>query len=79
VTVDGAITLIGSANLDRRSFDLNYENNMLAFDPELTRAVRQRQDEYRTRSLEVERRDVDAWPVRRRIWNNAWAMLGPIL
>jgi cardiolipin synthase len=79
VTVDGAITLIGSANLDRRSFDLNYENNMLAFDPELTRAVRQRQDEYRTRSREVERRDVDAWPVRRRIWNNAWAMLGPIL
>jgi cardiolipin synthase len=79
VTVDGAVTLIGSANLDRRSFDLNYENNMLAFDPELTRAVRQRQDEYRNRSRAVERSDVAAWPVRRRIWNNAWAMLGPIL
>jgi hypothetical protein len=30
-------------------------------------------------SRAVERSDVAAWPVRRRIWNNAWAMLGPIL
>ena len=27
--VDGEVTLIGSANMDRRSFDLNYENNIL--------------------------------------------------
>jgi cardiolipin synthase len=25
MTVDGEITLIGSANMDRRSFELNYE------------------------------------------------------
>jgi cardiolipin synthase len=79
VTVDGALTLIGSANLDRRSFDLNYENNMLACDAELTRAVRQRQDDYLRQSREVERDEVEAWPLRRRLWNNAWAMLGPIL
>src|SRR4029078_5569580 len=29
LTLDGEITLIGSANMDRRSFDLNYENNIL--------------------------------------------------
>ena len=29
MTVDGEVTLIGSANMDRRSFDLNYENNIL--------------------------------------------------
>ena len=36
LTVDGVVSLIGSANLDRRSFDLNYENNILFYDPALT-------------------------------------------
>ena len=79
VTVDGEITLIGSANLDRRSFDLNYENNLLAFDPALTVVVRHRQDLYLGDSHEVLRAEVDAWPIRRRLWNNALAMFGPIL
>src|SRR6516225_994150 len=43
LTLDGEVTLIGSANMDRRSFELNYENNILFYDPELTRDVRQRQ------------------------------------
>ncbi len=46
LTVDGEITLIGSANMDRRSFDLNYENNILFYDLQLTEAVRQRQFQY---------------------------------
>ena len=29
LTLDGDITLVGSANMDRRSFDLNFENNLL--------------------------------------------------
>ena len=33
LTMDGEVTLIGSANIDRRSFDLNYENNILFYDP----------------------------------------------
>ena len=36
LTLDGEITLIGSANMDRRSFELNYENNILFYDRELT-------------------------------------------
>ena len=40
------ITLIGSANMDRRSFDLNYENNILFSDPSLTAEMRRRQDIY---------------------------------
>jgi len=30
LTLDGKVALIGSANMDRRSFDLNYENNIFA-------------------------------------------------
>ncbi len=28
--------MIGSANMDRRSFDLNYENNILLYDSAVT-------------------------------------------
>src|SRR5204862_5513729 len=33
VTLDGEVTLIGSANMARPSFNLNYENNLLSYDP----------------------------------------------
>ena len=36
LTLDGEVTLIGSANIDRRSFDLNFENNILFFDAGVT-------------------------------------------
>lgn len=79
VTVDGEVTLIGSANLDRRSFDLNYENNILLYDPGATAAVRRRQDDYLASSLPVTADEVAAWPIRRRLWHNAIGMLGPVL
>ena len=44
LTLDGEVTLIGSANMDRRSFDLNYENNILVCDPALTADMRRRQE-----------------------------------
>ena len=46
LTLDGEMTLIGSANMDRRSFELNYENNILFYDPALTAEMRRRQDAY---------------------------------
>jgi cardiolipin synthase len=79
LTLDGEMTLIGSANMDRRSFELNYENNILFCDPSLTNAMRQRQHEYISRSRLVDPADVAAWPMRRRLWNNTIAMLGPLL
>jgi cardiolipin synthase len=79
LTVDGELTLIGSANMDRRSFDLNYENNILFYDPGLSGDVRRRQQDYLARSHRVTEETVAAWPARRRLWNNAIAMLGPLL
>jgi len=79
VTVDGEVTLIGSANMDRRSFDLNYENNILFSDADLTAAVRARQQEYIARSRPVARETVASWSLPRRLWNNTLAMLGPVL
>ena len=79
LTLDGGITLIGSANMDRRSFDLNYENNILLYDPNLTRDVRDRQEEYLRHSNRITLNEVESWPFHRRVWNNTLATLGPIL
>jgi cardiolipin synthase len=79
LTLDGEVALIGSANMDRRSFDLNYENNILFCDEGLTAEVRARQQEYISHSNAVTRDTVASWSVPRRLWNNTLAMLGPIL
>ena len=79
MTIDGEVTLIGSANMDRRSFDLNYENNILLYNEALTAEMRARQDMYLASSKEVTTADVDAWSMGRRLWNNTAGMLGPLL
>ncbi|MCA9005237.1 MAG: cardiolipin synthase [Planctomycetaceae bacterium] len=79
LTLDGEITLIGSANMDRRSFDLNYENNILFYNPALTENVRERQQEYLASSKEITAEAVANWSIARRFWNNTIAMLGPVL
>ncbi|MEI4260823.1 cardiolipin synthase [Roseovarius sp. D0-M9] len=79
MTLDGIACLIGSSNIDLRSFDLNYENNILLQDAQIVRAVEARQAEYIANSSRIELADVAAWPHHRRIWNNAVATIGPIL
>ena len=79
LTVDGQITLVGSANMDRRSFDLNYENNILLCDSSLTAEMRRRQETYLAQSHEVTADMVAQWSTARRLWNNTIAMLGPVL
>jgi cardiolipin synthase len=79
VTVDGQVALIGSSNLDLRSFDLNYESNLLLCDPDMTGAIATRQADYIDGSDRVTLPQVDAWPPLRRIWNNVIATIGPVL
>jgi cardiolipin synthase len=77
--VDDALTLIGSANMDQRSFDLNYENNILFYDLALTAQMRERQETYLAASRPVNLEEVRRWSVGQRLWNNGMAMLGPLL
>ena len=79
LTVDGQISLIGSTNLDLRSFDLNYENNILFSDKALTADIMERQYQYIADSDEVTREEVKNWPLSYRIWNNIVATMGPVL
>jgi cardiolipin synthase len=79
MTIDDKVTLIGSANMDRRSFDLNYENNILFWDADLTAEMRRRQETYLASSKPVSLDDVDALSMGHRLWNNLLGMLGPVL
>lgn len=79
LTIDGATTFLGSSNMDIRSFDLNFENDMLFSDPDLTGRIRERQMSYLAASTPVDPADVKAWSIPRRIWFNAFAVVGPIL
>jgi cardiolipin synthase len=79
VTLDDEIALIGSANMDRRSFDLNFENNILFHDPALTAELRARQQDYLAHSIEITGDRVKCWPLARNLLNNTVAMFGPLL
>jgi cardiolipin synthase A/B len=79
MVVDGSVGMIGSANLDRRSFELNYENNVLFADEAFARAVRERQDAYLRQSRRVTADDVMAMGVGTRLWSNFMAMMSPLL
>lgn len=78
LTVDGEIMLIGSANMDRRSMELNYENNILVYDRELTEAMLARQKDYIAKSRHVTRQQVKRWSLPRKLLNNTVATLGPL-
>ena len=65
--------------MDRRSFELNYENNILFYNEELTNDVVERQQSYIAKSELVTVEGVGAWNWRHRLWNNTIAMLGPVL
>lgn len=79
VTVDGKFGIVTSSNLDRRSFDLNFEATGLVYDDRFTRELRQIQQAYIDGSDEV---SAVAWakrPLRRRLAQNAAALISPLL
>ena len=79
MVVDGCTGLIGSANLDRRSFELNFENNILFEDQAFAAAVRARQDQYLADCDPVTREDVERYGLALRLWQNLLATLSPML
>lgn len=79
LTFDGQLALIGSANMDRRSLELNFENNMLITDADVVAAIHARQSGYLAVSRPVTPDEVRAWPLRQRLVQNTIAMMAPVL
>lgn len=79
MTIDRHLALVGTANFDRRSFELNFEVSALIFDSDFASQVRFLQSSYLGSSRRV---SPETWP--RRPWNqrlmeNAAGLLGPLL
>jgi cardiolipin synthase len=79
MVVDRTVALIGSANLDRRSFELNFENNILFSDPGFAAEIRARQDDYIAQSDAVTAEEIGRCGLGTRLWRNLLAMLSPLL
>lgn len=79
MVIDRCVGLIGSANLDRRSFELNFENNLLFADAAFAADVRDRQDSYLANSIRITAEDVARVGLAQRIWRNLLATMSPVL
>ena len=79
ITVDGVMAMAGSANLDRRSFELNYEVNLLAIDADFTADLDARQVSYMDRARRLTLAEVDGWSRFRRVRSNMLALAAPLL
>lgn len=79
ITVDGRLAVVSTANMDRRSFELNFEVSTVVYDPDFVGRLRLLQRSYQDRARRV---DAAAWQRRssfRRFAENAAGLLGPIL
>ncbi len=79
IVADRTVALIGSANLDRRSFELNFENNILFTDAGFAAQVMARQADYLADSRRVTMEDIERFTLGQRLWQNSVAMLSPLL
>jgi len=79
ITVDRSTALVTTANLDRRSFQLNFEVSLAIYDSDFASQIRFLQRSYVRDSVEISPR---LWARRgrlKRIGENAAGMLAPIL
>ncbi len=70
---------MGSTHLDRRSFELNYENNMLFCDTDVTHEIITRQKEFLKDSRNISLEEVEKWNIPQKLYNNVLSTIGPIL
>ncbi len=79
ITVDRDFAVVTTANMDRRSFELNFEVSLLVFDNDFASELRLLQKAYVSRSTLV---DADAWegrPWPTKLVQNAMGLLSPLL
>jgi cardiolipin synthase len=79
MTVDGVWSLIGSANWDPRSLRLNFELDVEAYDPAVTKALDALVDGRLRSARRVTLRDVDQRPLALRLRDGLARLLSPYL
>jgi cardiolipin synthase len=78
-TVDEAFSIFGSANLDVRSFNLNFELSLIMYGAAVTRSVREIQRGFLEHSVKVEKSEWDKRPAWTQYADTAVSLLSPLL
>ena len=78
IVVDGSLALVGSANMDRRSLDLNFENNVLFESTELAQKVSEHQRHWLANAIEIDHGTLAARSLSRRFGDNVLTMIAPV-
>lgn len=79
IVVDGKTCLMTSANLDRRSFELNLEASLVVYDSAASSRLRRVQEGYLSRSTRIRPFDWYRRPAWKRLIENAVGLLSPLL
>ncbi len=79
IAADGKFAIITSSNLDRRSFELNFEATAVVYDDAFARELRALQQSYIDASVEVTCEGWKGRTMRTRLAQNAAALISPLL
>ena len=77
--MDGYLSSIGTANLDNRSFSINYETNAYIFDEEAALRCREIFEEELGICREITLAEVEEWPRLRKFWQKFIRLFAPLL
>jgi cardiolipin synthase A/B len=79
ISVDGAMSMFGTVNLDMRSLWLNYEVALFVYHREFAEALEGLQKSYVAQSARLDPGDWGTRPVRQRFFENAVRLFSPLL
>jgi cardiolipin synthase len=79
IVADGRTSLMTSANLDRRSFELNLEASLVVYDAAASRQLRALQESYLVKSRRVDPSEWYRRPAWKRLIENAVGLMSPLL
>jgi len=78
MVIDSEVALIGSANMDRRSLELNFENNILLYSTATASLIRERQNSYLAQASVVSADDLQQRPAWKIMLQNFLTIFEPI-
>lgn len=79
LSVDGEVCTLGSANLDSRSLNINYEANVVIYDAEFSQKIEQAMRRDREQCKEVSLESIESASVWRRLGWSLARLLSPVL
>lgn len=79
LAIDGAIGSVGTCNMDVRSFELDYEVNAVAYDPEFTAALKAQFEKDLLHCVEITLKDVYNFSLWHKLRNAIVKVLSPLL